>query len=290
MTYIKDMTQQDQIEKLKIHCSANNFSDRTTENYAHPVDLFLTWLEKTKKEITRESIYEYQAVLKRKKFETATIKLHACAIRYYLRSVLNREDLVSSMPTIKQVSKLPVVLSKEEVKKMIGSALNQTHRMILTVLYSCGLRCEEMLSVRLMDIDFDRKNILIHGKGARDRFVPIGPKVISLIKETIIGLGPKDYLCTSIRRGPLDKSGRQLSKRTIGKIVETCARKAGITKRVYPHLLRHSVATHLIEDGVDIRYIQVLLGHSSILATAHYTQIATMPNNTMECKTNYLFD
>jgi integrase/recombinase XerD len=279
-----------QIEKLKTHCLANNFTDRTTENYIKPVELFLKWLEISKKEIDRESIYEYHAVLKKKKYETATIKLHACAIRYFLRSVLNREDLVSSMPTVKQISKLPVILSKDEVKRLIGSALNQTHKMILTVLYSCGLRCDEMLSIRLMDIDFDRKNILIHGKGARDRFVPIGPKVIMLIKETINGLGPKDYLCTSVRRGPLDRSGRQLSKRTIGKIVENCARKAGITKRVYPHLLRHSVATHLIEDGVDIRYIQVLLGHSSILATSHYTQIATMPNNTMECKTNYLFD
>ena len=279
-----------QIEKLRIHCSANNFSEKTSENYVRPVELFLNWLENKKREIDRESLFEYHAVLKKKGYETATIKLHACAIRYYLRSVLNRNDLVSSMPTVKQVSKLPVVLSKEEVKRMIGSALNKTHKMILTVLYSCGLRCEEMLSVRLMDIDFDRKNILIHGKGSRDRFVPIGPKVISLIKETIVGLGPKDHLCTSIRRGPLDQSGRLLSSRTIGKIVENSARRAGITKRVYPHLLRHSVATHLIEDGVDISYIQVLLGHSSILATSHYTQIATMPNNTMECKTNYLFD
>lgn len=108
--------------------------------------------------------------------------------------------------------------------------------------------------------------------------------------EQVLFNKPKDHLCTTIRRGPLDKSGRLMSKRTIGKIVENCAKKAGITKRVYPHLLRHSVATHLIEEGVDIRYIQVLLGHSSILATSHYTQIATMPSNTMECKTNYLFD
>ncbi len=288
MAYIHGMMQQ--LEKLKEHCQANNFSDRTSENYIYSVKCFLEWLDKSKKEIDRDSLYKYHSILKNKKFETATIKLHACAIRYYLRSVLNRDDLVSSMPTIKQVSKLPVILSKDEVKRMIGSALNKTHKMILTVLYSCGLRCEEMLSIKIMDIDFDRKNILIHGKGARDRFVPIGQKIICLIKDTICGLKPKDYLCTSIRRGPLDRSGRLLSSRTIGKIVENCAQRAGITKRVYPHLLRHSVATHLIEDGVDIRYIQVLLGHSSILATSHYTQIATMSNNTMECKTNYLFD
>ena len=279
-----------EITKLKDHCLANGFSEKTMVNYVRPLIVFFAWINKNKKQVDRESIYEYHAVLRKKGFASATIKLHACAIRYYIRSVLNREDLVSSMPTIKQVSSLPVVLSKEEVKRMIGSALNKTHRMILTVLYSCGLRCEEMLSVRLMDIDFDRKNILIHGKGSRDRFVPIGPSVINLIKETTHDLKPKDFLCTSIRRGPLDRSGRLLSKRTIGKIVENCARKAGINKRVYPHLLRHSVATHLIESGVDIRYIQVLLGHSSILATSHYARIATMPNDTMECKTNYLFE
>jgi integrase/recombinase XerD len=278
------------IEEMKTHCLANNFSERTITSYSHSLKLFLLWIEKGKKEIDRDSIYEYQAILKRKKLETSTIKLHACAIRYYLRSVLNREDLVSSMPTVKQVSKLPVVLSKEEVKRLVGSALNETHKMILTVLYSCGLRCEEMLSIRIMDIDFDRKNILIHGKGSKDRFVPIGVQIVALIKKTISDLVPKDYLCTTIRKGPLDRSGRRMSKRTIGKIVENCAKKAGITKRVYPHLLRHSVATHLIEDGVDIRYIQVLLGHSSILATSHYTQIATMPNKTMESKINYLFD
>jgi integrase/recombinase XerD len=279
-----------EITKLKNHCLANGFSQKTLINYVRPLVLFFEWIDKTKKQIDRESIYEYHAVLKKKRYESATIKLHACAIRYYIRSVLNREDLVSSMPTIKQVSKLPIVLSKEEVKRLINSALNKTHKMILTVIYSCGLRCEEMLSIRIMDIDFDRKNILIHGKGNRDRFVPIGPQVISLIKETISDLKPKDFLCTSIRRGPLDRSGRLLSKRTIGKMVENCARKAGINKRVYPHLLRHSVATHLIESGVDIRYIQVLLGHSSILATSHYAHCATMPNDTMECKTNYLFE
>jgi site-specific recombinase XerD len=81
-----------------------------------------------------------------------------------------------------------------------------------------------------------------------------------------------------------------MSERTIGKIIEQCSRRAGINKRTYPHLLRHSLATHLIEDGVDIRYIQVLLGHTSILATSHYTHIAKMPNNIMECKINYLFE
>ena len=288
ITYIEGMMKQ--IEALRTHCLANNFSEKTIENYVFPVSKFLSWIQKTGKQIDRESLYEYHAVLKKKKYQTSTIKLHAYAIRYFLKSVLNRPDLVSSMPTVKQVSKLPVVLSKEEVKRMIGSALNTTHKMILTVMYSCGVRCEELLSIKIGDIDFDRKNILIHGKGRRDRFVPIGDNVASLIKSTIFDLSHKDYLCTTLRRGPLDHSGRVMCSRTIGKIVENCARKAGITKRAYPHLLRHSIATHLIEDGIDIRYIQVLLGHSSILATSHYAQIATMPNAVMECKTNYLFD
>ena len=140
--------QQEQIKKLRVHCSANNFSDRTTENYVHPVECFLNWLDKSKKEIDRESIYEYHSVLKKKKFETATIKLHACAIRYFLRSVLNREDLVSSMPTVKQVSKLPVVLSKEEVKRMTRVAAAA----FTTTSGWCRARCEAIASGSVMSI------------------------------------------------------------------------------------------------------------------------------------------
>jgi integrase/recombinase XerD len=179
------------LEALKTACDASNMSERSKENYTHPLEMFLTWLNG--REITPEAITEYHAKLKRIGYETATMKLHACAIRFFLRNVLKREDFVSQMPSIKQVSKLPVVLSKEEVKYMIGSALNNTHKTILTVLYSCGLRLSELLSIKMREIDYYRKNIVIHGKGRRDRFVPINDKIIEMIKKNMGDLKPNDF-------------------------------------------------------------------------------------------------
>ena len=272
-----------QLEKLKITCQAKNFSDRTTGNYLRPCRLFFEWLNKEKKEINRDAIYEYHAKLKTYGYDTSTIKLHACAIRFYLRTVLNREDLVSSMPTIKQISKIPIVLAKEEVKLLINMAGNPIHETILLVLYTCGLRLSELLNIRMSDIDYYRKNILIHGKGRKERFVPILDDVISKIKTHFSKLKPFDFLCTTIN------GERKMSSRTIGMIVEKCAKKAGINKRVYPHLLRHSFATHCIESGIDIRYVQLVLGHTSILATAQYSHVASIPELKNIDNLSYLF-
>lgn len=277
------------IEDLKIACDARNMSDKTQHNYIHPVTLFIKY--HNGKEISVDSISKYHAHLKKEMgYATATMKLHACAIRFFLRTVLKREDLVSSMPSIKQTYSLPFVLSKREVKNLIGSALNKNHKMILSVLYTCGLRMSELLSIRLCEIDFDRKEILVHGKGRRDRFVPINDNVAAMIKDVTADLKYNDFLCTTIRRGQLDHSKRRMCSRSISMIINQCAKRAGINKRTYPHLLRHSLATHLLEDGVDIRYIQVLLGHTSILATSHYTHIAKMPNNLVAMNINYLFE
>lgn len=285
--YLFSMMKQ-HMEDLEIVLDASNMSDRTKENYIRPVKLFLNYINSN--EITSKSLLKYQAHLKRKKYKPSTMKLHTCAIKYFLRKVLNREDLANSMPSIRQGYNLPIILSKNEVKRIIGSALNDTHKMILLILYTTGVRLAELLSIKIGDIDIDRKEILIHGKGRRDRFVPINDNVINLIKNTTSDLKYKNHLCTVIRKGPMDKTRRRMSFRTIGKIIENCSDRAGITKRVYPHLLRHSIATHLLEDGVDIRYIQVLLGHTSILATAGYTHIAKMKHNVIDLNINYLFD
>lgn len=277
------------IEKLKNACDARNMSEKTQVNYIRPVILFLQYHKE--KEITSETVEKYHAYLKRdKKFATATMKLHACAIRFFIRNVMGREDLVSAMPSIRQTYPLPFVLSKNEVKRLIGSALNKNHKMILSVLYTCGLRLSELLSIKLCEIDFERKEILVHGKGRRDRFVPINDNVSALVKDCTSDLKHNDYLCTTIRHGCLDHSKRRMCGRSIACIINQCAKRAGISKRTYPHLLRHSLATHLLEDGVDIRYIQVLLGHTSILATSHYTHIAKMPTNLVAMNINYLFE
>lgn len=270
-----------QIEKLKIACDSKNMSTKTKKNYILPVEMFLKWHEN--KEITPESVIEYHAYIKRSGYATATMKLHACAIRFYFLHVLNRNDLIERMPSIKQISKLPVVLSKEEVKLLISATNNKFHEAYLLVLYTCGLRLSELLNIRVSEIDFYRKNILVHGKGRKDRFVPLIDEVAAKIKNLISGRTPHSFFCSTM------DGSRKLCSRTISLIVEHCAKKAGINKRVYPHLLRHSYATHCLEDGIDIRYIQLVLGHSSILATAQYTHVASMPAIKNENNLSYLF-
>jgi integrase/recombinase XerD len=277
------------IDKLKEELEGSNFTSATVKNYSISCTEYITWLQKKGKEINGETMREYCLSLK-KIYATATTKLKICALRHFALHVLRKPEYVQMIPTIRQESRLPIVLSKEEVKRMIGSALNPTHKLLLTILYSCGLRLSEFLGIKISEIDFDRKNMLIHGKGQKDRFVPISDKIIEMIKNTMGDLNPRDSLCAPIRRIRGNNIQKSLSKRAIGCIINQCAKRAGINKRVHPHLLRHSLATHLIEDGVDIRYVQVLLGHANILCTAQYTHIATMPNNVMDNKVKYLFD
>jgi site-specific recombinase XerD len=273
-----------QIEKLKIELDARRMSNKTTNNYVLPVSKFLSWHEKSDRKISEESIVEYNAGLRHSIFSTATMKLHACAIRFFIRNVLKRERLAKSIPPIRQESKLPIILSKNEVKRLLDSIKNKKHKAIITVLYVCGLRLSELLSIKIGDVDFDRKTILVHGKGKKDRFIPIDNSLISVIKNIIENLSYDKFLCST------QDGSRKLCLRTIAAIINHGTISAKINKRVYPHLLRHSRATHLLEDGIDIRYIQLLLGHTSILSTASYTHVASMPNAKIDGNTNFLYN
>lgn len=276
------------IENLIAELEGRNYSDKTIKNYVAYCNKYLKRINKKGLEINPESLKDYSYSIK-KKYSTSTAKLNICALRHFVINVLNRPELTSVLPSIRQESKLPVVLSKEEVKKLIDSTLNSIHKTILTFLYCCGVRIGELLLIKMGDIDFDRKLVLVHGKGKKDRFVPINDTLANLIKTNMGHLKYNENFCTTTRHDRFHKP-RKICSRTVAKIINQCAERAGINKRTYPHLLRHSLATHLIEDGIDIRYIQILLGHTSILATSHYTHIARMPNNLIDCKINYLFE
>ena len=258
-----------EIEKLQLELRGRNYSESTVFNYCVHCNNFLNKFELDGLELNIDNTCNYIFNLK-KKYSTSTVKLISCSIKHLLINILNKPDIAGSIPSIRQESKLPLILSVNEVKSLIGSALNNSHRIILLVLYSTAVRLTELINIKIGDIDYDRKTIIIHGKGKKDRFVPVDNKILQDIKKNTNHLSHKDYLCSSIN------GDRQLSKRTIGAIINNCAERAGINKRVYPHLLRHSCASHLLESGVDIRYIQVLLGHTSILATAYYTHIVNM--------------
>ena len=187
------------------------------------------------------------------------------ALKFFYENVLD-EKFDEKLPVSKKKMKLPVVLGRNEIERMIAVTDNIRHKLIIMVLYYAGLRLSEAINLRWEDIDFDREIIHIKKtKGEKERVVFLHPKLVEMLK--IYGVNKKGLVFRSQRK-------KRYNRRTIQQIVHDVAEKAEIEKRVSPHTLRHSFATHLLEAGADIRYIQHLLGHKDLKTTQIYTHIA----------------
>ena len=165
---------------------------------------------------------------------------------------------------------LPNVLSKEEVKEILNAPKNIKHKAMLSLIYSCGLRCGEILRLKPEHVDSQRKILLIkQSKGKKDRIAPLGEKTISLLRTYYKACKPRTYLFEG------QQAGMPYDERSLQKVLKQAVEKAGIRKSVSLHWLRHSYATHLLENGTDLRYIQEILGHSSSKTTEIYTHVST---------------
>jgi len=242
-------------------CKLKGYSKRTIENYTHHVEKYLN---------SKKSPRDYLLYLINKNKSDETVRSAGFAIKFYLKA--SKQDLeiiekiIEDIPNLKREKKLPVILSKEEIESMIYSTNNLTHRLIIQVGYSAGLRSSEIINLKWIDIDFDRNSIHIkRGKGKKDRIVMLSQKVKKNLQN--ISSEKKRYVFVTTRGG-------KYTQRTIQKIIENTAKKAGIKKKISPHTLRHSFATHLLEKGTDIRYIRDLLGHSDISTTLIYTKVS----------------
>jgi integrase/recombinase XerD len=199
---------------------------------------------------------------------------------YGLRAIFKMEGITSShitLPSIKKEKKLPVVLSKEEMRKLLVSPDLLKHRILIGLLYGCGLRCFEARNVRIADLDYDRKMLHVRqGKGSKDRYVPISNHFIRGVKTYIAAEQPTEYLFNGQPQD--DRSGgdfdSRYSQRGVQWAIKEASKKAGIIKEVSVHTLRHTFATHLVEDGLDIVTIKDLLGHENIETTMIYLHIA----------------
>ncbi|MBD3314050.1 tyrosine-type recombinase/integrase [Candidatus Woesearchaeota archaeon] len=209
---------------------------------------------------------EYIFSLIDKGFKDESVRGAGFAIKFFLR--LKGEELVlKDMPNVKREKKLPVILSRQEIEKMILSTNNLNHRVMIQTAYSAGLRLSEIINLRWGDVDFGRNIIHVkRAKGKKDRIVMLSPKV----KKGLKSLGKEN-------EGIIFRSNRGTgyTPRSIQVIIKGAARNAGINKKVTPHTLRHSFATHLLERGIDIRYIRDLLGHSDMHTTLIYTRISS---------------
>ena len=251
-------------------------SPKTLNNYAHHLAKAALHFNQLPTEIEAEQINEYLFYLQRNFDPSASFFKFAI---YSLRFAYRMDGLPEKsvlLPSIKKDKRLPVVLSRAEIKKLFEVTTSLKHRVLIALLYGCGLRCSEARHVRLEDLDFDRKMLHVRqGKGKKERYVPLSAVLIEWIKEYLAIENPQIWLFNGqSKKMPDGTSDSHYSPKGLGWVIRQAVRKAGIIKRVSSHTLRHTFATHLLEDGLDIVSIRDLLGHSSIETTMVYLHVA----------------
>jgi integrase/recombinase XerD len=251
-----------------------NLALRTQETYVRQVSLFAQHFKKSPDQLGPEEIRAYQVYLiNDKKLAPSSLIVAAAALRFLYKVTLKREWCFEDViPAPKRSKKLPVVLSPEEVLQFLDNVRSLKHRVILTTCYAAGLRISEALCLKPSHID--SKRMVIHvelGKGDKDRYVMLSPKLLVMLREwwRVARPSPQGWLF------PGENPGQHISRESVGEGCRSAHKRCGIPKPFTPHALRHAFACHLLESGVDIRTIQLLLGHRSLATTARYLRIAT---------------
>ena len=254
---------------LQKELSIRKYSRRTIKSYIRINRDFLLFSGKTPEEITSEDVKEYlYYVVNRKKVATSTLNIIINALKFYYGEVL-KKNFIFEVKRPKKDKKLPVVLSKEKVKRILDVTTNIKHKAILMLMYSGGLRVGEIVRLKLENIDHERSLIHIKGsKGRKDRYTILSKSVLVVLRKYYNQYRPEKWLF----EGAI--SGKHISTRAVQAIFKHACEKAGIKKEVSAHSLRHSFATHLLESGIDLRYIQEILGHKSSKTTEIYTHVS----------------
>lgn len=242
----------------------------TVKSYVHSFECFINYYNTTPlNEINENDIRKYLQHLYNMGQSDSSVNVAINSIKFYYEIVLGMPNRFYSIERPRKKEKLPVVISKEEVKKMIDYTRNLKHKCIISMLYSTGMRRGELQNLKLADIDSKRMLIKIHdGKGGKSRITLLSEKMLCDLREYFKVYRPKEYLFEG-------QKGGKYSSESLLNVVKQAALKSGIQIRVSPHVLRHSFATHLIESGTSIRFIQQLLGHNSIKTTEIYTNVST---------------
>lgn len=259
----------DYLKSLK----AANYSKNTIQHYYHSFYLYLYYVEIKKKQLQAISPEEANNIVVQiataNNYSTSATNILINAVLYYYRTVLKDKNYTSEIQRPQKEKTLPKVLSKEEVERILLNCLNRKHKTMLVMLYSAGLRAGELIQLKVNDIDSKRKLIYIRkAKGFKDRTVMLSEKLLELLRIYYKEYQPKVYLFEG-------QYGDQYSTSSLRKILKEASTKAGIRTSPTLHWLRHSFATHLLEAGTDLRYIQQLLGHSSSKTTEIYTYVST---------------
>jgi len=254
---------------LQKELSIRRYSKSTIKSYIRVNRDFLIFTGKSPEEIENGDVKKYlYYMVNQKKVATSTLNIIINALKFYYGEVL-KKDFIIEVKRPKKDKKLPVVLSREEVKRILDVTTNIKHKAILMLMYSGGLRVGEAVRLKPKDIDPERGLIHIKGsKGRKDRYTILSQNVMIVLREYYTRYKPKEWLFEGT------KPGKHISTRTVQAIFKRACIKAGIKKDVSVHSLRHSFATHLLESGVDLRYIQEILGHKSSKTTEIYTHVS----------------
>jgi integrase/recombinase XerD len=260
--------------KMLDELQRRNYSHRTAKTYVRIVRDFAEHFHCSPNRLGPEQIRQYQAYLFQvKRLTPATVSQYASALRFFFVKTLRRHFLAEHIPFPKQRRRLPIVLSSEEVAKLIDAASNLYHRTLLMTLYSTGMRRAELCRLKVSDIDSQRMMIRIRqGKGSRDREVPLSPKLLETLRAYWRWMKPRTFLFPGTVKGW--RADVPITPNMVWLACRQAAKAAGITKRLSPHTLRHSYASHLLEAGADLRTIQVLLGHSTLEHTLVYLHLS----------------
>lgn len=256
---------QRELKNIKDELSIRNYSNKTIKSYLLCLKYYFKYNPDYKK-LDEDNVRSFLLALKSKNKSPQTINLYLNAIKYYYKNILKNYKKID-IKFSKRNLKLPIVLSKNEVIKIINNIKNKKHKLIIFLAYSSGLRVSEVVDLQIKDIDFE--NYLIHiknAKGKKDRITVLSAKITKPLSQ-LITLKNKNDLVFETERGG------KYSTRTLQKIFSNALIKSEIKKDATFHSLRHSFATHLLENGTDIRYVQELLGHNNIRTTQIYTHV-----------------
>jgi site-specific recombinase XerD len=247
-----------------------NYSSRTIRLYLRHVAEFAQHFHHSPDQLGADDIRRYQLFLiQEKKLAWSSYNQIVCALRFFYVKTLKRAFLLSDIPFSRQPQQLPLILSQEEVARILTVPPHLKSRALLMTIYAAGLRRSEVARLRVNDIDSARMTITVHqGKGQKDRVVMLSPVLLQTLRQYWRHTKPKQWLF------PGENPDQPISDNDIFGVFHNAVRRAGITKKVSPHSLRHCFATHLLESGTDLRTIQILMGHRSLKTTARYLHVS----------------
>jgi len=258
------------IGQLEQELTLRGYTYQTRKNYRLQLVRFLRWLQRDPAAASGGDLRCYIEGMAARDGLSASYCNQARAMLVVLYGTVLREpEKVENLPRMQEPKQLPVVLGRQEVNRLFRVTTNLKHRALLMLAYSAGLRVSEVVHLKKGDIDVERRQIRVAGgKGQKDRYTLLADAALAVLREYVRAYRPQEWLF------PGEKAGQPLTARTAQHIFERAKRRAGIAKEASFHSLRHAFATHLLEDGVDIRYIQELLGHTCVETTQRYTHVA----------------